>query len=212
MDLTQLKLQSLGLEPSLYGRVLAAVDFGNVNYWYRKDQVGPDAAPLKSGQRLVVDIAKLAEFCKSFASESYFYYGWHARMPKSQHLVVKADRLGFVKVTKVIQYVRQHLQPDEVASAGSLAKPDGDGGFYVELPKCNFDVEITLDAVRKMNLYDTLCLFSGDSDFARLAQFLRKRGKRVIVIAAGRVHHSLREAANLYVNAQQIKSAIAVVR
>ncbi|MBI2406213.1 MAG: NYN domain-containing protein [Candidatus Harrisonbacteria bacterium] len=209
MDLRDLKLKNLGLYGADYGRILAVIDFGNVTYWYHRDRVGPDAAPLKDGQRLIVDLEKLYSFC-DFAYQARFYYGWHPRLERSQHIVVKADKVGFIKQTKQIQYIRHHLIPDENVRGGSTVKRDPTGP-YIEIPKCNFDVEIAIDAIRLMNDYDTLCLFSGDSDFARLAEYIKKRGKKIIVIASGQIYHQLKKAANLYINAQQIKSYVVSV-
>jgi uncharacterized LabA/DUF88 family protein len=210
MELKDLKLKSLGLDVD-YGRILCIVDFGNVTYWYRKDRIGPDAAPLKENQRLIVDLEKLYLFLKDFSYQARFYYGWHDRLPASQHIVVKADKVGFIKKTKRIQYVKHHLLPDELIAEDKIVLTNNEGR-YIEIPKCNFDVEIAIDAIRLMNEYDTLCLLSGDSDFARLAQYIKKRGKKVIVFASGQIYHELKETADLYINAQQIKSYIVSVK
>ncbi len=52
-------------------------------------------------------------------------------------------------------------------------------GFH----KGNLDVELTIDAVHFKNEYDSLVLFSGDSDFEPLIKYLRKYGKRCVVIS-----------------------------
>jgi uncharacterized LabA/DUF88 family protein len=46
--------------------------------------------------------------------------------------------------------------------------------------KANFDVEIAVDVVFALGEFDTLILFSGDSDFEYLARFLTGQGKTVI--------------------------------
>jgi len=55
-------------------------------------------------------------------------------------------------------------------------------------------------------------LLSGDSDFARLVEFLKKRGKKVIIIASGQVFHTLKDAADLCINAQKIKGLITIIK
>lgn len=55
---------------------------------------------------------------------------------------------------------------------------DDKGGTF---EKCNFDVEIGVDAIKSKGDYDTLILMSGDSDFAYLRKVLVNMGKRVIV-------------------------------
>lgn len=49
--------------------------------------------------------------------------------------------------------------------------------------KANFDVEISIDALANIRLYETVILFSGDSDFVYLLEFLRKNNKRVILFS-----------------------------
>ena len=49
------------------------------------------------------------------------------------------------------------------------------------LRKANFDVEITLDAMDWLGEYDTLALFSGDSDFHALVRRLQAKGKKIVV-------------------------------
>ncbi len=68
------------------------------------------------------------------------------------------------------------------------SKSKVDHSFYV---KANFDVEIAVDSVFLINSFDTLILFSGDSDFKYLINFLKGRGK--IVIGFSRSGHIARE-------------------
>lgn len=59
--------------------------------------------------------------------------------------------------------------------------------------KANFDVEISVDALAWINNYDTFILFSGDSDFVYLVRFLKKHGKKIIVLSRrGHVANELR--------------------
>ena len=72
--------------------------------------------------------------------------------------------------------------------------------------KANFDVEIALDAREFVNSYDTLVLFSGDSDFDYLVKMLRERGKRVIVVSSR--HHISKElikSCNKYIDLKKLK-------
>jgi len=50
--------------------------------------------------------------------------------------------------------------------------------------KCDFDVEITRDALNMIDDYDTLLLFSGDGDYFALTEDLIKKGKKVILVFA----------------------------
>jgi uncharacterized LabA/DUF88 family protein len=58
--------------------------------------------------------------------------------------------------------------------------------FYGGLKKADWDVGITIDAVRIATSVDTIVLASGDGDFLQLIEYLKNQGKRVEVIAFGR--------------------------
>jgi len=69
-------------------------------------------------------------------------------------------------------------------------------GYKNKIPderKADFDVEISVDAVNWMKYYETFVLFSGDSDFVYLIQFLKRHGKKIIVLSRrGHVAYELR--------------------
>jgi uncharacterized LabA/DUF88 family protein len=214
MDLKDLKLQTLGIDKERFGRIFTFIDYGNVNYWYDKDRRDADGAELLKDQKLIVDIEKLANFVELFSEEKRFYYGWNSRNKNNWHIVVKAERCGFIKKTKPMQFIKHYLSDGENIKGGfnnSEIKQDSNGK-YIEIPKSNFDVEISIDAVRLLRDYDTFCLFSGDSDFTYLARFLKKNKKKFIVVASGQVFHTLTELADLYINAQLIKADITSIK
>jgi uncharacterized LabA/DUF88 family protein len=70
---------------------------------------------------------------------------------------------------------------------GELRKMNDSGLKYVEMMKCNFDVEIAVDMLLDNELHgvDTFCLWSGDSDFAGPVLRLLNEEKRVIVFSDG---------------------------
>lgn len=71
-------------------------------------------------------------------------------------------------------------------------------------------MEICVDAIRLLDNYETICLMSGDADFVRLLGYLKGKGKKVIIIKAGYITHSLAEMADQLVNAQDIKSCLVI--
>lgn len=77
------------------------------------------------------------------------------------------------------------------------------------LRKANFDVEIALDAYKLINNYDTLVLFSGDSDFDYLIKTLREKEKRVITVSS-RYHISreLIRSCNKYIDLKKLRPFI----
>src|SRR3989344_1213886 len=155
MDLKDFKLKNLGIDKAQFGRIFSFIDFGNVNYWYEKDRRNWDDKDLSENQKLIVDIEKLASFLNSFSNKERFYYGLDNKNQKSIHLVAKARKF-FITNTKPIQWVRHYLSEVELnKNSRPIAKDLS--GIYVKMPKCNFDVEICIDAIRLLGEYDTFC-------------------------------------------------------
>lgn len=213
VDLKDLKLQVLGIDKEKFGKIFSFIDYGNVNYWYDKDRRDSDNIELSENKKLIIDIDKLAVFTSLFSDQKRFYYGWNNRKKSNWHIAIKAEKCGFIKITKPIQFIKHYLTEAELNNDSSaLALKENISGKYIEIPKSNFDVEVSVDALRLMNKMDTLCLFSGDSDFTYLIQYLKRKGKKIIIIASGQVFHTLKDLADLYVNAQTIKSDIASIK
>ena len=58
--------------------------------------------------------------------------------------------------------------------------------FYGGMKKADWDVGISIDAVKTAQSVDVVSLVSGDGDFIPLVEYLKNQGKRVEVIAFGR--------------------------
>ncbi len=75
--------------------------------------------------------------------------------------------------------------------------------------KCNFDVEITVDAIDKLNSYDDFILCSGDGDFVKLIRYLKGHKKKTIVIAGEeRFSQFLINASNKKISLENIRPEI----
>lgn len=216
MDFQDLKIKNLGINKEKFGRIFTFVDYGNVNYWYDKDRRNADDVELSKNEKLIVDVEKMASFTNLFSEEKRFYYGWNPRRTTSWHITIKAEKCGFIKNTKPMQFIKHYLNTEKDVQASlvlnSYEVKQNKDGVYVEIPKSNFDVEISVDAIRLLDKYDTFCLFSGDSDFTYLARYLKKKNKKFIVVASGQVFHTLKDLADLYINAQMIKGSISTVK
>lgn len=215
MQLDEFKRQFIKNELGVsedFGTILSVVDFGNVNFWFKEDRQDADNQALSDTEVLKIDLCGLYEFAALFSQDIRFYYGSDKANPGSMGFISAAKGVfGKNRVfSKQIQYVRHHLQKEEIETNTRQVFIDTEGVF-VKIPKCNFDVEISIDSVRKMAEYDTLALFSGDADFAALARFLKKSGKKVILVKGGNITSRLRESVDLVVNAQKIKRYIAQI-
>lgn len=202
-----------GLEISEdYGRIFSFIDFGNVNRWFDHDRQDWDNRPLPENARFRIDIEKLKNLADIFSNRTRCYYGRDPFRGGSIAFSYALEKV-FGKRDynwKDLQKIKHYLEPEEAKTIRRLAT-DENGKNYVEIRKCNFDVEISVDAIRMLNHYDTFCLFSGDSDFAYLNNFLRKKGKKIILIKAGYITGRLRKSADLVTNAQKIKQHIAKI-
>ncbi len=195
----------------LWGRIFCFVDFGNVNYWYERDQRDGVGNPLASGQKLVVDIEKLGNFLNLFSNHNRFYFGLDPFNKKSIRIIAKAGTFFHKAVTKPIQQIKHYLDSQEVQITTRFVNEDRKGK-YVVIPKCNFDVEICVDAVRFLDSYDTFCLWSSDADFSYLEEFLKRKKKRIILISSGHVAHFLKQKADLNINSQMVKKEITFIK
>ncbi|MCX6758226.1 MAG: NYN domain-containing protein [Candidatus Nealsonbacteria bacterium] len=76
--------------------------------------------------------------------------------------------------------------------------------FYDGLKKADWDVGITVDAIRISPSVDTIVLASGDGDFLQLVDYLKNQGKRVEVIAFSRSASSkLKESADEFIDIEK---------
>lgn len=216
MDLNEFKLQALGINKSKFGEIYSFVDFGNVNKWFIRDIWGWDDYKLLDGERLIIDIEKMARFINLFSEKKFFYYGFDKGNDASLHMTITAKKNGFKPVTKPIQWIRHYLTSDEESIYENpllhdKIKNDKKGSF-ITIPKCNFDVEMCLDMVRLQEKYDSVCIFTSDNDFAPLLEYLMKRGKKIILIYSNPVRETLLAKVSLKIKAQDIKSSICGIK
>jgi len=214
MDLQELKKKTVrgALEISdSFGSILVFIDFANVNYWFEEDEYDAENKILSFNEKLSVGLQELKDFSNFFASDIRFYYGHDPSNIKSLGFLIATRKIyGKSRVfTKPIQKVRHYLTPQEITLNTRTLQHDTKGDF-IRIPKCNFDVEICVDAIKLIEKYDTFCLFSSDADFVHLARFIKGKGKKIILVKGGYIHHSLHEVSDLIINAQDIKKHIAI--
>lgn len=153
-----------------------------------------------------IDIEKLAKVCEWVEPKKrFFYYGYFPErvdLPKNHQLNIKynssiyridkAGKFGFKRRTKEIKMVPHY---------------DEDGKFLGKFPKCNFDVEITMDMMMKIEKYETAMLFSGDSDFGGLLGYLKDKGKKIVVVCTrNRMSEELKKVADKFIPAETLAS------
>lgn len=73
--------------------------------------------------------------------------------------------------------------------------------FFGGIKKADWDVGVTIDAVRLAPSLDVIVLASGDGDYVPMVEYLKNQGKQVEVIAFGKTTSSrLREAAEDFID------------
>lgn len=152
-----------------------------------------DAANILYSQQTLgwrIDYQKLRDYLKSQTKilGIFYYTGKVGALEKQIKFIKKLERLGFSVISKEVKFIKI------------------DGGRL--LPKGNLDVELALDAFRLADDYDTLLLFSGDSDFGYLLDLLKQKGKRVLVVSTrGHISKELLERAK-YIDLRKLKKEI----
>jgi len=155
-----------------------------------------------------IDAANLENSVKSLGwwvdyKKLYDYFKKETDLVGIRHYCPRLNDTRQDKFFTVIKHIGIKLitKPLKVITLADRLKGD--------LRKANFDVEIALDARELMPRYDTLVLFSGDSDFDYLIKFLRQDGKRVIVVSSK--HHIAKElivSCNKYIDLKKLRKFI----
>lgn len=75
--------------------------------------------------------------------------------------------------------------------------------------KANFDVEIAVESLKRKDLFDTIILFSGDSDFDYLLRELKNQRKKTVVISMKyHISRELIKSADIYVDLTKIRGMV----
>lgn len=118
-----------------------------------------------------------------------FYTGYQVENMEQNNRFIKMESEGFRIIKKKVKLIRV--------------------SYNRCIKKGNLDVELALDAYSCRETYDTIFLFSGDSDFAYLLQLLKVEGKKVIVFSTG--GHIANDLLSLADHYQDIKKLAAVI-
>lgn len=216
MDLNNFKkeyiCEELGISKE-FGKIFSFIDFGNVNKWFENDKQDWNNILLPDDKKIDIDVKKLKDFSNSFSNKTRCYYGKDPQNEGSVNFDYVLKKI-FGKnnfSSKDIQKIKHYIKNEDEENI-KMFELDGYGKKFIKIRKCNFDVEISVDAIKKLEKYDTFCLFSGDADFVYLNNFLRKRGKKIILIKGGYITKKLRDSVDWIINAQKIKKYIAQIK
>lgn len=139
-----------------------------------------------------IDYKKLFSFINKQADLVYLGF-YTVRFNNAGHdgFLTVLKKIGYKLVTKSIKVIKNR------------DKKLGD------IRKANFDVEIAVEAMKRLTKFATMILFSGDSDFDYLVKELRRKGKKVMVISfKHHVSKELIQSADYYFDLRKIRPEI----
>ncbi|HLD27198.1 MAG TPA: NYN domain-containing protein [Patescibacteria group bacterium] len=93
-----------------------------------------------------------------------YYIGIRKNDRTSQTFLKKLEKIRFTIIKKPVKIITNE--------------------FGKKIEKANFDVEITADIMTSLKKIDAVVLFSGDSDFAYLAELLNRQKKQIFVYSS----------------------------
>ena len=181
MDLEDLKKKVIRGELGItedYGRIFSFIDFSNVNKWFENDNQDWNNKLLTEGEKISIDLKMLRSFADIFSERVRIYYGEDPKNSGSLNFTYVMRKIFGKRevLTKDLQRIRHYIEGNEQMPEKYVAT-DANGKKYIEIRKSNFDVEISVDAIKMLEHYDTFCIFSGDADFVYLNNFLKKIGR-----------------------------------
>lgn len=144
-----------------------------------------------------VDWARFREFCeREFGACLYYYYEgmitqqFHFDYHPGDWDGLKEARKAKRKFFRFLGHVGFTVRHKEIHRVHDFTT-----GKIVH--KCNFDVEMAMDAMENLPDVKQIVLCSGDGDFLRLVNYFKACGRRAIVIADGEhLNWGMKKAAN----------------
>lgn len=127
------------------------------------------------------------------------YYGTNERkIQESEAFNKDVRKVGAILRTKPVKFIRRTIDPGMFFKKTTMSQLDAgtttlvksvveavqSSGTLIEEPKCNFDVEMTMDLMDDVERASGFILFSGDSDFFAPLERLKLKGRRVYVVGA----------------------------
>lgn len=214
------------LESIFQSKANVYIDYANVLGW--KNRLGWS-----------IDIKRLKQFLDSFdtINSVNFYYGTLASDVRSKNLIKDIQGHSYNLKTKPVKIMRLSLDVSSIPSnsptilqnfiSSSLLRKfnietieylnnkikelNNQGTKYIEVRKCNFDVEIGRDILvdSSQNEIESFVIWSGDSDFSDPVIQLLKESKNVTIFAtARRISRELSQTAARIFDIQKIREFI----
>jgi|SRR3989344_720377 len=144
------------------------------------------------------------------------YYGKNKKdLKSSEAFHNRIKKTGAILRTKSMKFIPKTIQEGMFFQRKTLTLFDGGvkgkiyeligelqkSGIAIEEPKCNFDVEMTMDMLDDTDKLTAVMLFSGDSDMCVPLERLKVKGKHISVIGVrGKVAGELHQVKDKYID------------
>lgn len=185
--------------------VIAYLDLANMLHWQQK-----------LGWRFrVEDVIREIAAIPS-VKEVKVYYGLNNRdLRNSQAFHARIRKAGATLRMKPMKWIKKVIGDglfmkqttlalfDEgtTVKIAALAEEMRQKGVTIEEPKCNFDVEMTMDLLDDASKVSAVVLYSGDSDLRPVLERLKLDGKKIYVVGVrGMVATELHEIKDTYID------------
>ncbi len=148
--------------------------------------------------------------------EIKIYYGFNPEDPQnSKAFHNRIRKTGAILKTKDMKFIKKDINEGLFFQRKTLTLFDKSiknkiyelidsldkSGIIIKEPKCNFDVEITMDMLDDMEKFTAVMLFSGDSDLFKPLERLKIKNKKVCVVGVrGIVAKELHQVKNKYID------------
>ncbi len=165
-----------------------------------------DASNLWQAQKIkgqFLDLSKLKDYLKfeykAKVIEVFYYDAYPAGGTRDYDLDAKHKFYTFLKKRLKFNVRKKPLK--------RISIPTTNG--YIIQEKGNMDVEMAIDVVHNHKKYDIAILFSGDSDFLALVNYLKSRDKKVYIYSSKKnISMELRTSGTGYIDVLKIDADI----
>ena len=118
---------------------------------------------------------KLKEIFNPKKLEIFYYSAYPANGTRNYDLDGRHKFFTFLKKELNFKVIKKQLK---------RIKTENEVGEEKIKEKGDMDVEISIDIMSNINNYDTVVLFSGDSDFLALVSYLKNHNKKVYIFSS----------------------------
>jgi len=144
------------------------------------------------------------------------YYGLNEKdKENSEAFHNRIKKTGAILRTKPMKFIKKDVNEALFFQRRTMTLFDGEikkkiyelidnlqkAGVIIEEPKCNFDVEITMDMIDDIEKISGVILFSGDSDLAAPLERLKVKGKKIFIVGVrGMSATELHKVKDIYID------------